>query len=124
MALFYVLRSDDASLALPMVGIALLAFGLGAPRNSADYPSIVEMNSILGGLFSSRINMNLREKNGFTYGAFSAFSYYRGGGPYYTGADVRTDVTAPAAKELFAEVALGRELPEFLTLVAYPRLTD
>jgi len=55
-------------------------------------------------LFSSRINMNLREKNGFTYGAFSGFGYYRGGGPFYTGAQVRTDVTSQAAKELFSEL--------------------
>ena len=83
---------------------ALLAFGLGVPRNTPEYPSIVEMNSILGGLFSSRINMNLREKNGFTYGAFSAFSFCREGGPFFTGAQVRTDVTGPAARELFAEL--------------------
>jgi zinc protease len=83
---------------------ALIAFGLGVPRNTPEYPSIVELNSILGGLFSSRINMNLREKNGFTYGAFSAFSFYRYGGPFFTGAQVRTDVTGPAARELFAEL--------------------
>ncbi len=83
---------------------ALIAFGLGVPRDTPEYPSIVEMNSILGGLFSSRINMNLREKNGFTYGAFSGFSFYRDGGPFYTGAQVRTDVTGPAAKELFVEL--------------------
>jgi zinc protease len=82
----------------------LIAFALGVPRKTPDYAAITEMNSILGGLFSSRINMNLREKNGFTYGAFSGFSYYRDGGPFYTGAQVRTDVTAPAAKELFAEL--------------------
>ena len=82
----------------------LVAFGLGVPRNVPDYPAVVEMNSILGGLFSSRINMNLREKNGYTYGAFSGFSFNRGGGPFYSGAQVRTDVTAPAAKELFSEL--------------------
>jgi zinc protease len=82
----------------------LIAFGLGAPRNTPDHAAIEEMNSVLGGLFSSRINMNLREKNGFTYGAFSGFFFYRGGGPFYAGAQVRTDVTAPAAKELFAEL--------------------
>jgi zinc protease len=82
----------------------LLAFGLGVPRNTPDYAAITEMNSILGGLFSSRINMNLREKNGFTYGAFSGFSFFRDGGPFYSGAQVRTDVTAPAARELFAEL--------------------
>jgi zinc protease len=48
--------------------------------------------------------MNLREKNGFTYGAFSVFRFYRHGGPFYSGARVRTDVTAPAAKELVGEL--------------------
>ncbi len=48
--------------------------------------------------------MNLREKNGYTYGAFSEFRYYRDGGVFYSGAQVRTDVTAPAAKELFSEL--------------------
>jgi zinc protease len=82
----------------------LMAFGLGVPRNTPDYATVTELNSILGGLFSSRINMNLREKNGFTYGAFSGFSFYRGGGPFFAYAPVRTDVTAPAARELFSEL--------------------
>jgi len=82
----------------------LIAFGLGVPRNTPDYPAITEMNSILGGLFASRINMNLREKNGYTYGAFSGFFFNRGGGPFYSGAQVRTDVTGPATKELFTEL--------------------
>ena len=82
----------------------LVAFGLGVPRSTPDYPGIVVMNDVLGGLFSSRINMNLREKHGYTYGAFSGFSFDRFGGPLYAGAQVRTDVTAPAAKELFAEL--------------------
>jgi zinc protease len=82
----------------------LLAFGTGVPRKTPDYAAVTEMNSILGGLFSSRINMNLREKNGFTYGAFSGFSFFRDGGPFYTGAQVRTDVTGPAARELFSEL--------------------
>ncbi len=62
------------------------------------------MNNVLGGMFSSRINMNLREKNGFTYGAFSRYYFYRGDGPFFAGALVRTDVTAPAARELFNEL--------------------
>ncbi|WP_263357005.1 M16 family metallopeptidase [Acidicapsa ligni] len=82
----------------------LITFGLGVPRNTPDYAAITEMNSILGGLFSSRINMNLREKNGFTYGAFSGFFFYRLGGPFYSGAQVRTDITGPATHELFAEL--------------------
>jgi zinc protease len=90
---------------------ALIAFGLGLPRATPDYPAVNVMNSVLGGLFSSRINMNLREKNGFTYGAFSEFLYRRGDGPFLTGARVRTDVTGPAARELFAELNRMRTDP-------------
>jgi zinc protease len=82
----------------------LLAFGLGVPRSTPDYPSILIMNDVLGGLFSSRLNMNLREAHGYTYGAVSRFTFNRFGGPVFAGAQVRTDVTAPAAKELFAEL--------------------
>ena len=53
---------------------ALIAFGQGMPRSSPEYAAIDVMNSVLGGLFSSRINMNLREKNGYTYGAISGSS--------------------------------------------------
>ena len=82
----------------------LYAFGLGVPRSTPDYPATLVMNDILGGLFSSRLNMNLREQHGYTYGAGSRFSFYREGGPVYAGAQVRTDVTAPAAKEMFIEL--------------------
>jgi zinc protease len=90
---------------------ALIAFGLGVPRSTPDYPALNVMNSVLGGLFSSRINMNLREKNGFTYGAFSQFSFNRGDGPFLAGARVRTDVTGPAGRELFAELNRMRTDP-------------
>ncbi len=83
---------------------ALLAFGVGLARTTQNYAAVEIMNNLLGGLFSSRINMNLREKNGFTYGAFSFFWYRRGVGPFITGALVRTDVTGPATHELFGEL--------------------
>jgi zinc protease len=83
---------------------ALLAFGVGLPRSSPDYPAATVMNTMLGGLFSSRINMNLREEHGYTYGAFSFFWFYRGTGPFIAGAQVRSDVTAPAAEQLFKEL--------------------
>jgi zinc protease len=73
-------------------------------RSSPDYVPLEVMNLGLGGLFSSRINMNLREKNGYTYGAFSAFEYRRGQGPFYAGSGVRTNVTAPAVREVFNEI--------------------
>ena len=77
---------------------------VGVARSTADYVPLQVMNLGLGGLFSSRINMNLREKNGYTYGAFSTFDYRRGQGPFYAGSGVRTNVTAPAVKEVFNEL--------------------
>ncbi len=83
---------------------ALLVFGVGQERSAPDYAATTVMNTMLGGLFSSRINMNLREAHGYTYGSFSFYWFYRGTGPYITGAQVRTDVTAPAAEQLFKEL--------------------
>jgi zinc protease len=58
----------------------------------------------LGGSFSSRINMNLREKNGYTYGAGSQFVFRKAAGPFQVFSGVRTDVTAPAVTEVLREV--------------------
>ena len=62
------------------------------------------MNKALGGLFSSRINMNLREEHGYTYGASSQFVFRRSAGPFLVGTGVRTDVTAPAVCEILKEL--------------------
>ncbi len=77
---------------------------IGAARSCSDYVALDVMNTALGGLFSSRINLNLREKNGFTYGASSSFVFRRGQGPFVIGTSVRTDVTAPAIAEIFHEI--------------------
>ena len=69
------------------------------------------MNAALGGLFSSRINMNLREEHGYTYGAGSAFVYRKAAGPFLVGTGVRTDVTGPAVSEIFKEIARMAETP-------------
>jgi zinc protease len=82
---------------------------VGTSRSNPDYPTIDVMNTALGGLFSSRINLNLREKHGYTYGAFSAFVFRRGPGPFMVGTSVRTDVTAPAVKEILEEIERMRE---------------
>jgi zinc protease len=84
---------------------ALAAFGVGVPANSPELPTLQVMNYTLGGSFASRINMNLREVHGYTYGANSRFQPYRAGGQFLAGGLVRTDVTAPAAKELMKEIA-------------------
>ncbi len=78
--------------------------GMGAPRSAPDYQATQVMNTALGGLFSSRINMNLREEHGYTYGGSSQFVFRRAAGPFLVGAGVRTDVTAPAVSEIFKEV--------------------
>ncbi len=82
---------------------------IGVSHSNPDTVAIDVMNTALGGLFSSRINLNLREKHGYTYGASSAFAFRRGPGPFLVGTSVRTDVTAPAVTEIFHETARMRE---------------
>jgi zinc protease len=77
---------------------------IGAPRSSPDFRPMQVMNLALGGLFSSRINMNLREQHGYTYGANSQFSFRRAAGPFQIASGVRTDVTAASVDEIFKEV--------------------
>ena len=69
------------------------------------------MNQVLGGAFSSRINMNLREEHGYTYGAQSQFTFRRTPGPFQVAAGIRTDVTAPAVGEVFKEVLRMAQRP-------------
>jgi zinc protease len=83
---------------------ALQAVGFGVPANSPDLQTLQVMNYVLGGSFASRINMNLREVHGYTYGANSQFPNYRAGGNFSAGGLVRTDITGPAAKELMYEI--------------------
>ncbi len=82
---------------------------VGIPRRHPDFFAAVVMNSILGGLFSSRINLNLREKHGFTYGAFSAFDWRVQSGPFMISTAVQTDATAPAIREVLIELDRIRE---------------
>jgi len=76
----------------------------GVPRTTPDYFSIVVMNAVLGGLFSSRINLNLREAHGYTYGAFSGFDWRRGAGPFAVDTAVKTAVTDAAVREILNEI--------------------
>src|SRR5690606_27291126 len=84
---------------------------VGAPRVSPDYEALRVMNVTLGGLFSSRINLNLREVHGYTYGASSQFVFRRAAGPFAVATGVRTDVTAPALAEIMKELARMRDSP-------------
>jgi zinc protease len=97
----------------------LVCFSMGLARSTPDYAPVEVMNTDLGGLFSSRINMNLREAHGYTYGAGSFFRYHRAPGPFIVFSDVRTDVTAPATTEVFNELKRMRDTqmtPAELTL--------
>ena len=77
---------------------------IGAARSSPDFRPLQVMNTALGGLFSSRINMNLREAHGYTYGASSGFTFRKAPGPFQVAGGIRTDVTAPAVTEIFKEI--------------------
>ena len=89
----------------------LRVVGIGAARSSPDFQAMRVMNTSLGELFSSRINMNLREEHGYTYGASSQFVFRREAGPFVAGTGVRTDVTAPAVSEILKEVRGMSERP-------------
>ena len=82
---------------------------VGIPRDHADYHATVVMNAVLGGLFSSRINLNLRERHGYTYGAFSHLDWRRHAGPFVVSTAVQSEVTAPAAREAVSEIERIRQ---------------
>lgn len=82
---------------------------VGIPRSHEDYFPVVVMNAILGGLFSSRLNLNLREEHAYTYGAHSAFDWRRSASPFEISTAVETAVTADALREIVNEFNRIRE---------------
>lgn len=76
----------------------------GVDRTSPDYAALQVMNTLLGGSFTSRLNMNLREAKGYTYGANSSFSYRVVPGPFAASTSVRTNVTDSSLIEIFREI--------------------
>jgi predicted Zn-dependent peptidase len=81
---------------------------IGVPRSTPDFYTLLVMNTILGGSFTSRLNQNLREKNQFTYGASSRFDMRLAPGPFFAGAGIQTDKTTDALREFFKELtAIG-----------------
>ncbi len=77
---------------------------VGLPRTTPDYHALLVLNMILGGQFVSRINMNLREDKGYTYGARTSFEFRKGPGPFVFQTSVQSDVTAEAVREVLAEL--------------------
>ena len=77
---------------------------LSSERNEKDYYSKILLNNILGGQFSSRINLNLRENKGYTYGASSRFTYYKNAAHFTVSTSVGSENTVNAVKEIFNEL--------------------
>lgn len=78
---------------------------VGPPRTHPDRPLLDVANSLLGGKFTSRINLNLRERNGFTYGAHTAFTDREGPGPFLLWTAVANEAVGAATGEALGELA-------------------
>jgi zinc protease len=101
-------------IAKPDAAQAELRLGhLGISRLHPDYFSVVVMNALLGGLFSSRINLNLRERHGYTYGASSYFDWRCEPGPFVISTAVQSEIVAEALRETLNEIdgMRSREVP-------------
>ncbi len=76
----------------------------GPPRDTPDYYALEVMNTMLGGLFQSRLNANIREEKGFSYGVSSSFAYGRGPGAFRAGGDIISAKTDAALVEFMKEL--------------------
>lgn len=82
----------------------ILAGNMGIKRSDPDRVAFQVMNNALGGKFSSRINLNLREDKGYSYGAASIFLATRGVGPFFVLAPVQTQSTKESLVEILKEL--------------------
>jgi zinc protease len=90
---------------VPMAEQSQIRIGwIGVPRSTPDYFTLQVLNTILGGSFTSRLNQNLRETHGYTYGASSRFDMRLAAGPFLAGAGVQTDKTSESLQEFFKEL--------------------
>lgn len=92
---------------VPRPGAAQSELRIGhvcASRDTPDYHALVLLNMILGGQFVSRVNLNLRQEKGYTYGVRTGFDLRRGLGPFVLQTSVQTEVTAAAAREALREL--------------------
>src|SRR6185295_17223078 len=76
----------------------------GPPRNTPDYFALQVLNHILGGQFQSRLNANIREQKGYSYGVTSRFAYGKGPGPFNAGGSVVSGKTDLALIEFMKEL--------------------
>jgi predicted Zn-dependent peptidase len=76
----------------------------GPPRKIDDYVAMTTMSLVLGGMFSSRLNMKIREEKGYAYGAHCGYDTRKYGGVFVARAAVQSDVTIPALADMVAEI--------------------
>jgi zinc protease len=97
----------------PGAAQSILVIGqVGPPRSTPDYFPLLLMNMMLGGQFTSRLNLNLREDKGYTYGARTFFDYRKGPGPFAASTNVQTAVTKEAVAEILKELrGIRGEIP-------------
>ncbi len=88
---------------------ALRVGHLGVPRSHPDFLALTVMSTLLGGKFTSRLNLNLREEHGFTYGAYSLVTGRHGPGPILVTTDVATPEAGAATEEIFTELRRIRQ---------------
>jgi zinc protease len=89
----------------PAAAQSTFAIGLVGPaRSTPDYYAVQVMNNVFGGVFQSRINANIREAKGWSYGVQSFFAYGRGPGAFRAGGDIQTNKTDSALVEFIKEI--------------------
>jgi predicted Zn-dependent peptidase len=89
----------------PGAAQSVINIGLpGPPRNTPDYFALQVLNTILGGMFQSRLNANIREQKGYSYGVSSNFSYGKGPGAFRTGGAIVSNKTDLALIEFMKEL--------------------
>jgi zinc protease len=90
-----------------MPGSAQSVFNMGhpgPPRDTPDFFALQVMNTMLGGMFQSRLNANIREDKGYSYGVRSGFGFGKGPGPFSAGGDIVTDKSDAALLEFMKEL--------------------
>jgi predicted Zn-dependent peptidase len=102
---FYLVDKPGAPQSVVLIG------NLGVPRSTPDYYALRVMNNLLGGSFTSRLNQNLRELHGYTYGVRTSFDMYRQAGPFRATSSVHTAKTDSALIEFFRELRRVRDEP-------------
>jgi len=98
-------RPEIAIVDMPGAAQSQIRIGwVGVARSTPDYFPLQVLNTILGGSFTSRLNQNLREEHGYSYGAGSSFDMRLSAGPFFATAGVQTDKTSEALREFFNEL--------------------